>query len=98
MNKRKWKKQYKKQHGFNPISWRKNASLTDIYNNVFNDFIEKIKRLLSESFNKIKSFINDIQTMDEEDFNKMINEHPELTAEEIEQLKNIRKVFKDVPE
>lgn len=78
MNKRQWKKKYKKTYGYNPPTTRKVNTLMDSLAKIIEDlarkYIEIVGKLSQIIKNDIEHGIEQIQNMPKEEFEKMLQE------------------------
>ena len=83
MNKRQWKKKYKKEHGCNPPSKKQVETWADAIGNVVNGVVDMVNRM----FATINDFIEELKTMPEDEFEQKISQ---LTLEQQALARKIR--------
>lgn len=84
MNKRQWKKKYKKEHGCNPPSSKHVHKLEDSLSVIIN----RLCQIVGDMFRAIKNGIDTIRSMPEDEFIEMVGK---LTPEQQELAWKIRK-------
>ncbi len=83
MNKRQWKKKYKKEHGCNPPSKRQ----VQTWGEAIGDVVSAVIDLVNHMFKSIKEFTKELQVMPEAEFEEKISY---LTPEQQELARKIR--------
>lgn len=92
MNKRQWKKKYKKEHGCNPPTCGQVNSWIETLAGSINALVEGFKKAFSEIKKNLNEMIELIRTMPEEEFEEKLKElTPQQRAIAIE-VRNGRKV------
>lgn len=94
MNKRQWKKKYKKEHVCNPPSSKQIVKWTDALPNVYAEikramdiFSAEMKRIYNDVFVEVKRGMDVIQEMPEDEFEEKISQ---LTLEQQALARKIR--------
>ena len=70
MNKRQWKKKYKKEHGCNPPSKKQVETLGEVIGNIVNGVIDIVNR----AFKAAKDFMEELKSMPEDEFEEKISQ------------------------
>lgn len=83
MNKRQWKKKYKKEYGCNPPSRKQVETWGEVIGNVVNSVVDMIARM----FATIKDFMEELKSMPEDEFEEKISQ---LTLEQQALARKIR--------
>ncbi len=87
MNKRQWKKKYKKQHGCNPPTAKQVNSWMHTIPGSISALVKGFEKAFTEIRKSIDSAIEQIKTMPEEEFEEKLHE---LTPEQREMAMKIR--------
>lgn len=83
MNKRQWKKKYKKEHGCNPPSKKQVETWGEVIGNIINGVIDIVNR----AFKAVKDFTEELKSMPEDEFEEKISQ---LTLEQQALARKIR--------
>lgn len=83
MNKRQWKKKYKKEHGCNPPSKKQVEAWVEAIGNIVNGVMDIVNR----AFKTVMDFMEELKSMPEDEFEKKISQ---LTLEQQELARKIR--------
>lgn len=87
MNKRQWKKNYKKEHGCNPPSKRQVGGWSKSLGEAINSIVNGIKDMAERVFREMKNFAEELRTMPENEFEEKLQK---LTPEQQELARKIR--------
>lgn len=83
MNKRQWKKKYKKEHGCNPPSKRQ----VQTWGEAIGDFASIVMDMTNQMLKTIKEFTEELQVMPEDEFEEKVSH---LTPEQQKLARKIR--------
>lgn len=87
MNKRQWKKNYKKEHGCNPPSIRQVSGWGKSLGEAINTVVNGIKDMVARVIQEMKDFAEELKTMPEDEFKEKLQK---LTPEQQELARKIR--------